>query len=107
MDKQHILLLIDGLSNNIYSRPKTYEQKKIFFNYQSYENSALQEIKRYIIENDGDPISIMENFCHLMDDFSCSAKNGEASFMFSIYHDVAINVIDYLCIENGGLYDSK
>lgn len=91
------LSIIDSLREGWYISPMIYFQKKIEFEYKSYQHSALDEIKRYLIRhNKEDPIKILEVFRYQMDDFSCRTKNPTANFMFSVYYDVATDVLDIL-----------
>ena len=98
MEITHILTVIDKMQEEWYKVPTTYyRRKKVDFEYQSYKRSAMDEIKKYLIEHkDEDPIDAMENFRHQMDCFACETKNGNANFMFSIYYDVATDVLDHI-----------
>lgn len=78
-----------------------YKIKKIVFEQKSYERSAVDEIKKYIINNGyRDCISVMEEFRSMVDDFACKSTDGDTGFMFSVYYDVATDVLDML-LERG------
>ncbi len=73
------------------------EMKKIDFEYSSYAKSAMKEIMDYVLKNkDEDPILLVENFRHDMDCIACSSKTGIKNFMFSVYYDIATEVLDNL-----------
>lgn len=91
------LSIIDSLREGWYGSPMLYFQKKIEFEYKSYQHSALEEIKRCLIRhNKEDPIKMLEEFRYQMDCFACETKNPTANFMFSVYYDVATDVLDVL-----------
>lgn len=92
------LLLIDDLQNEWYKPPTSYYNQKIInFEFQSYKYSAINEIKLYLKKHENkDPISAAEEFRYKMDCFASETKNGNANFMFSIYYDVATDVLDVL-----------
>lgn len=95
MDIESVLLELDKFQNELYKPITNYYQRKIYFEYMSYERSAIKEIKKYLIEHKNEsPISALENFRYQMDCFACNTKDGGANFMFSIYYDVATNVLD-------------
>lgn len=99
MKANYALSAIDKLINDYYSPPTSYYgQKKINFLIKSYEYSAINEIKKYIKENNKteDIIGLLDDFRYKMDCFACESSNGDASFMFSVYYDVATDVLDYL-----------
>lgn len=98
MEITYILTVIDEMREEWYKAPTTYyHRKKVDFEYQSYKRSAMEEIKIYLMEHkDEDPVFAMENFRYQMDCFACETKNGNANFMFSIYYDVATDVLDVL-----------
>lgn len=91
------LSIIDSLREGWYDPPMTYLQKRIEFEYKSYQCSALEEIERYLTKhNKEDPIEMLEEFRYQMDCFACETKNPTANFMFSVYYDVATDVMDTL-----------
>lgn len=97
MTTRRALSIIDSLREGWYGPPILYFQKKIEFEYKSYKHSALEEIKRYLIKhNKEDPIKMLEEFRYQMDCFACETKNPTANFMFSVYYDVATDVLDTL-----------
>ena len=96
MTMNYALSVVNELKKKSYKTPTDYYgQKKMFFEYQSYKRSAIKEIEMYLIDHkDEDPIDVLEGFRRLMDNFSCRAPTGEGSFMFSVYYDVATDVLD-------------
>lgn len=91
------LSIIDSLREGWYESPILYFQRKIEFEYKSYQHSALEEIKRYLIKhNKEDPIKTLEDFRCQVDCFACETKNPTANFMFSVYYDVTTDVLDTL-----------
>lgn len=100
MEMIKVLSIVDKIRNDWYDPPRNCRKKRIEFEYQSYKKSALDEIKMYLMENENEnPISLMEIFRSRMDDFACRSKSGTANFMFSVYYDVATDVIDVLIGE--------
>ena len=58
----------------------------------SYEEWALEELIRYICENDkGSIIDRVEEFRKKMDDYAC-----KGNYAFSIAYDVTTCILDYL-----------
>lgn len=97
MKVERALSVIDSLREGWYGPPMFYFQKKIEFEYKSYQYSALEEIKRHLIRhNKEDPIKMIEDFRCQMDCFALEAKNPTENFMFSTYYDVATDVLDIL-----------
>ena len=87
------LRLIDSLREGWYNPPTNYHQKKNEFERLSYQRSAIDEIKLYLMEHENeDPIEMIEKFRKEMDDVSCRSK----CIMFSVYYDVATDVLDVL-----------
>ncbi len=102
MDIRKTLSIINSLEKEYYRPPRSYHKKKIQFEMESYGHSAINEIKyQLLIHQNEDPISVLEQFRHQMDCFACKTKNGDTNFMFSVYYDVATDVIDCL-LERGG-----
>lgn len=95
---EYILSVINELRDEWYKPPTSYyRRKKADFECQSYKRSAMDEIKFYLMEHENeDPVSTLEEFRYMMDCFACETKNGGANFMFSIYYDVATDVLDVL-----------
>lgn len=97
MNAKKTLEIIDKVRNGWYDPPKTYHQKKSKFEKQSYSYSALNEIKFYIMEHENkDPILLLEEFRYQMDRFVYCSETSEAQFMFSIYYEVATDILDVL-----------
>lgn len=102
MNMRYVLTVIDKMRDEWWYKPPTdyYGQRRINFDYQSYIYSAMNEIKFYLMEHDDqNPISVMEDFRHLVDCFACDAKTAEQNFMFSVYYDVASDVLDMLLLR--------
>lgn len=93
-----VLSAIDSLREGWYFSPVIYHGKtKAEFKYRSYAHSGLEELNLYIVEHvDVDPITAIEDFRHIVDNFACETKSYELNFMFSIYYDVATDVLDVL-----------
>lgn len=98
METRYILMLIDEMIEEWYKPPTVYyNRKKEDFQYQSYKRSAMEELKIYLITHSNeDPFDTIRDFRYQMDCFACEAKSGNANFMFSIYYDVATDVLDVL-----------
>lgn len=97
MNIKQALLTIDKMKKDWYRPPIRYGIKRCEFEYQSYKHSAMNEIKFYLLEHQNEnPISAIENFRYQMDCFACGTENGIANFMFSVYYDVATDVLDTL-----------
>lgn len=61
----------------------------------SYTDWAAKEVLLYIHKRqDITPLEAIEEFIVLMDEYSC--VDPETSFIFSVAHDVAENIIDYI-----------
>lgn len=91
------LSIIDKLEKECYKPPETYAQKRSIFIYQSYKRSAIEEIKKYLKEHKKEnPITALEEFRCKMDYYACKTENGNANFMFSVYYDIATDVLDTL-----------
>lgn len=102
-DHNYILGIIDTLRDGWYTSPINYyyHRKKLDFEYQSYRRTAIEEIKQYLIEHkDQNPVDTIEDFRYQMDIFACNAKGDYANFMFSIYYDVATDILDVLLNYN-------
>lgn len=95
---KQVLSIIDKARDDWYNPPTNYYKKnKADFEYQSYKRSAIDEIKFYLMEHqDQNPVDAIEDFRHMIDHFACNAHSGSANFMFSIYYDVATDVLDVI-----------
>lgn len=94
---EYALSVIDTLRKGWYNPPYSYRIRKSIFASKSYSSAGLREIELYLTEHESeDPIIALENFRHMMDDFSSRAKSDSAKFMFSTYYDVAGDVLDVL-----------
>lgn len=96
----YVLEIIDNLKEKDYQAPISYYRlKKASFEYRSYCRSGIEEIKDCLRKYpDQNPIAVIEWFRHQMDMFACKTKNGGANFMFSVYYDVATNILDELLV---------
>ena len=95
---KYVLSVINDLRDEWYKPPSSYyHRKRAEFEQQSYARSAMNEICFYLMEHENEnPITAVENFRYMVDAFACETKNGEANFMFSVYYDVASDVLDVL-----------
>ena len=92
-----LLLFLNDLKIERYTFVHTKKTKPIDLEYHSYMRSAIDEIKRYILESeDQNTFKILDDFRCLMDDFACSASTPNAGMMFSVYYEVATDVLDIL-----------
>lgn len=98
MDVQYALLIINELEEEWYKPPEEYfHRKKIDFEYQSYKHSAIEEIKRYLLEHKNDsPFESIDDFRHMTDTIACNTGNEKTNFRFSVYCEVATDVLDVL-----------
>lgn len=96
MSMKYVLSVIDQARDEWYKPPTTYyEKKRVDFDYQSLKRSAVDEIKFYLMEHeDQNPIDVIEEFRYVVDHLACNAQNGTKNFMFSIYYDVATDILD-------------
>lgn len=63
--------------------------------YHSYSVWAAKEVLKYVgARYDTPPLISLDDFITKMDDWSC--RNGEKSYMFSVAHDIAQDIYDYL-----------
>ena len=97
---EYVLAVIDNLKEKDYQAPISYYRlKKASFEYRSYCRSGIEELKDYLRKHpDQNPIDVIEEFRYQMDIFACKTKNGGANFMFSVYYDVATNILDELLV---------
>lgn len=96
MTTKQALQAIDSLRQGWYD-PPTYYQNNIRFVQRSYTHSAILEIDRYLRNHmNKNPIDAVEDFRGMVGDFACQAKDEMVAFMFSIYYDVATDVLDIL-----------
>lgn len=66
--------------------------------YHSYSVWAAREILRYVgARYDTPPLISLDDFIEKMDDWSC--RNGKQSYMFSVAHDIAQDIYDYLTTQ--------
>lgn len=90
------LQVVDSLRQGWYDPPVWY-RNNIHFVQKSYTHSAILEIERYLKEHvNRNPIDAVEDFRGLVGDYACQAKNEMICFMFSVYYDVATDVLDVL-----------
>lgn len=95
---KYALSVINDLRDEWYKPPSSYyHRKRIEFERQSYTRSAMDEIRFYLMGHENEnPITAVEDFRYMVDCFACKTKNGEANFMFSVYYDVATDILDVL-----------
>lgn len=100
MTVKHVLLIISKYRDDWYKPPTSYKQKRVDFEYQSFKRSACEELILYLSSHsDQNPISAIEDFRHMMDDFACRSKTSSANFMFSVYYDVATDLLDVMIMQ--------
>ena len=59
----------------------------------SYSRWAAKEVLKYVKEHDSiPPIVAIEEFIRKMDKYSC--MNSNSSYMFSVAHDIAEDILD-------------
>ena len=74
------------------NKTASYWNKELF-EQQTYSLWAAKEIYFKLVKNEElPPAYVVEDFATKMDIYAC--KNKETSFMFSIAHDVAIDILD-------------
>lgn len=66
---------------------------KVVFEQESYQKWAAHEFLNYISKSSNNLFISADRFIKLMDKFSCNGRNG---WMFSIAHDVAEDILDYM-----------
>ncbi len=97
MSVEDAIIIINGIQNKWYKRPTNYYKPNLNFKFQSYKHSAVNEIKSYLSKHkDQNAINVLEEFRNWVDTFACCTKDGETNFMFSIYYDVATDLLDEL-----------
>lgn len=98
MNIKRAISIVDTLREGWYTPPLTYRPGfKTEFEYRSYKCMAMKEIKMYLLDHqEENPIDSMEKYRSEMSNLACSSKTDEAKFMFSIYYDVATDVLDVL-----------
>ena len=98
VNMKYVLSVINELRDEWYKPPSGYyRRKRAEFEQQSYARSAMNEICFYLMEHENEnPITAVENFRHMVDCFACETKNEDSNFMFSVYYDVASDVLDVL-----------
>lgn len=99
MKTKKALSLIEKARFDYYSEKplEFYKTKRVDFVFNSYRRSAVNEIKFYLIDHDDvHPITALEDFIHMCDTFACKTTNSDANFMFSVYCDVATDMLDIL-----------
>lgn len=89
--------VIDSLREGWYIPPTNYNKKRKDFDKMSFQRTAMDEIRFYLMEHASEnPVDTIEKFRRMMDEFSCRPKSDDTSFMFSVYYDVATDVLDVL-----------
>ena len=97
------LQIIDDLLDDWYARPLIFYTKKkpFIFAQQSYARQGLLDLRDYIYQerfNTDNIIDLIGVWRDKMNDFSCLAKTPESTFIFSVYFDVANDVLDHLIV---------
>lgn len=96
MDNNYILSVIQKYADEYLKEPKCGLPRSCF-EQRSYQMWAVDEILKSIGESKSvSPIAVVEDFVRKMDKFSCS--NRKNSVIFSVAHDVAINILDMLLV---------
>lgn len=92
MELSYVLSVIDEMKDEWYKPPSSeyVHRKKIDFEYQSYRHSAIHEIRWYLIKH-GD-----QNVFETLMDFFYETKDRSSIFMFSVYCEVVLDVLDVL-----------
>ena len=94
MNRDDILSVIRDYADRYLEEPSCRLTKN-WFKQKSYSRWAVNELIRSIKESKTvPPILVVEDFIRKMDAFS--VRNTKASFMFSVAHDVAENILDIL-----------
>lgn len=109
MDIDHAISVINDMCSDWYGPPtKYYGPRRVIFIQRSYAHSAIKEIKRCLMGaneyseiryKNKDPFDLIEDFRKMVDYFAGNTKNGDTKFMFSVYYDVATDVLDILINE--------
>lgn len=74
-------------------KPPKYRLKRSFFEQKTYSIWAAKEVLQYLWSHpDTPPIIAIEEFIEKMDKYSL--KNRESSFIFSVAHDIAEDILD-------------
>lgn len=95
MNEQAILIVKNYIKR--LKRPNS-SKKILYFEQLSYSRWAADEILRcFMNQNTRSPVDIIEEFISKMDMYSC--VNGNASFMFSVAHDTAEDILDVFLKE--------
>lgn len=66
--------------------------RRAHFRQKSHSIWAAEEILTRILTSGKDPISVVEDFARSTDQYSCI--DGSASYMFSVAHDTAMDILD-------------
>lgn len=91
MNKEAIFVLQEYLADH--DKPYRYSWRREYFEGHSYSVWAVKELLRRIqIKKNTPPISVIEDFIHEMDEYSC--KRSSSSFMFSVAKDTAEDIYD-------------
>lgn len=94
MNNDYILSVIREYADECLKEPR-YRLPRGCFEQRSYQKWAVDEILKSIERSKFiPPIMVVENFIRKMDDFSC--RNKKTSFIFSVAHDMAEDILDVL-----------
>lgn len=96
MDTIYILKKLEERIEERYPSPKKYPLKRsdyALFAQASYSRWAAKEFLLYLKKNSPGIMTASDNFIRIMDKKSCEGLN---SWMFSVAHDVATDLSDYI-----------
>lgn len=98
IDMEYALSVIYETASEWYQPPEGfYHRKRIYFKYETYKRAAIKEILLFLMTcEESDPIEALKHFSNKISDFVSLSKNDEMHFMFSIYQDVVLDIIDIL-----------
>lgn len=94
--RDYILTRLEERIKERYEPPTYYPiRRAAYMNFmqRSYGRWAANEFLSYLKQSKGALTESGERFAKMMDEYSCKGKNG---WMFSIAHDVAVDLLDYI-----------
>ena len=98
MDTIYILKKLEERIEDRYPSPRKYPRKRsdyALFAQASYSRWAAKEFLLYLRKNSPGILNASDRFIRIMDKKSCEGPN---SWMFSVAHDVATDLMDYIYI---------
>lgn len=97
ISSKYVVSQVRNMREKWYKPPKTYQMKNVRFKMISLNRSAMNEIERALLMNQNkDPFDVVDEFRSEMDRMACGAKTSESNFMYSVYCDVANDVLDMM-----------